>query len=50
VLSVTSGKGDNVVCRAGVNAVNKAGSLPMSADPDVASKLKNINLIFRPEI
>jgi len=50
VLDVSGGKGDKLVCRAAVNAVNKAGSLPMSKDPEIAAKLKNIKLIFEPEI
>lgn len=50
VLSVSSGTGDKLVCRAAVNAVNKVGSLPMSKDPEVAAQLKNIKLIFEPEI
>lgn len=50
VRSVTSGKGDRLVCAAAVNAVNKAGSFPMSKDPDVAAKLKLIKLSYEPEI
>ncbi|HSG52195.1 MAG TPA: cell envelope integrity protein TolA [Rheinheimera sp.] len=41
--------GDNVVCDAAVRAVNRAGTLPMSADPDVYNQLKDINLTVIPE-
>ncbi|MFT5879031.1 MAG: colicin import membrane protein [Moritella sp.] len=50
VRSVTSGKGDRLVCAAAINAVNKAGSFPMSKDPDVAAQLKLIKLSYEPEI
>ncbi|MFC3185313.1 cell envelope integrity protein TolA [Shewanella intestini] len=42
--------GDQVVCRAAKAAINKVGKLPMSAEPDVYEKLKEINLIVSPEI
>jgi len=41
--------GDNVVCDAAVRAVNRAGTLPMSGDPDVYNQLKDINLTVIPE-
>lgn len=41
--------GDSVVCDAAVRAVNRAGTLPMSADPDVYNQLKDINLTVIPE-
>lgn len=44
VLSVKKLSGDDVVCRSVESAVLKAGTLPVSSDPAVFDKLKNINL------
>ncbi|MBZ9612718.1 cell envelope integrity protein TolA [Rheinheimera maricola] len=41
--------GDKTVCDAAVRAVNRAGTLPVSADPDVYNQLKDINLTVSPE-
>lgn len=41
--------GDAVVCRATKAAINKAGRLPVSSEPDVYNKLKEINLTVQPE-
>ncbi|MGS0696838.1 cell envelope integrity protein TolA [Shewanella sp. 0m-4] len=41
--------GDSVVCRAAKAAINKAGRLPVSNEPDVYNKLKEINLTVQPE-
>lgn len=41
--------GDSVVCRATQIAMNKAGRLPVSSEPDVYNKLKEINLTVQPE-
>jgi colicin import membrane protein len=41
--------GDSAVCDATVRAVNRAGTLPMSADPEVYNQLKDINLTVSPE-
>lgn len=41
--------GDKAVCDATVRAVNRAGTLPVSADPDVYNQLKDINLTVSPE-
>ncbi|MBW8185926.1 cell envelope integrity protein TolA [Shewanella nanhaiensis] len=41
--------GDPVVCRATKTAINKAGRLPVSNEPDVYNKLKEINLTVQPE-
>lgn len=41
--------GDQAVCDATVRAVNRAGTLPVSADPDVYNQLKDINLTVSPE-
>lgn len=41
--------GDKTVCDAAVRAVNRAGTLPVSPDPDVYNQLKDINLTVSPE-
>ncbi|MEZ9139928.1 MULTISPECIES: cell envelope integrity protein TolA [unclassified Shewanella] len=49
---VTSSKtvsGDPVVCRAAKAAINNAGRLPVSSEPDVYEKMKEINLTVSPE-
>ncbi|MCE9785011.1 cell envelope integrity protein TolA [Shewanella algae] len=42
-------EGDPVVCRAAKAAINKAGRLPVSQEPDVYQLMKEINLQVRPE-
>ncbi|QDP02934.1 cell envelope integrity protein TolA [Thalassotalea sp. PS06] len=49
VISVTPTKGDQIVCQEAVKAVNKAGTLPVSKDPDVFEKMSLINLKYAPE-
>jgi colicin import membrane protein len=49
VTSVSVVNGDSAVCDAAVRAVNRAGTLPMSQDPDVYNQLKDINLTVAPE-
>lgn len=49
VTSVNVISGDRVVCDAAVRAVNRAGNLPMSQDPDVYNQLKDITLTVAPE-
>ncbi|QSX35160.1 cell envelope integrity protein TolA [Shewanella avicenniae] len=46
-LSILSG--DAQVCRAAQSAINKAGRLPVSPQPDVYQQMKEINLEVRPE-
>ncbi|KFZ37325.1 membrane protein TolA [Shewanella mangrovi] len=46
-LSILSG--DPQVCRAAQSAINKAGRLPVSQEPDVYQQMKEINLEVRPE-
>lgn len=41
--------GDSQVCRATRTAINKAGRLPVSPEPDVYQQMKEINLSVRPE-
>jgi len=50
VTSVGVISGDKAVCDATVRAVNRAGTLPVSADPDVYNQLKDINLTVSPEV
>lgn len=49
VISVNRVSGDPGVCKATENAVLKAGTLPVSDDPEVFAKMKDINLTFAPE-
>lgn len=49
VTSVNVISGERVVCDAAVRAVNRAGTLPMSQDPDVYNQLKDITLTVAPE-
>ncbi|GLS84365.1 cell envelope integrity protein TolA [Paraferrimonas haliotis] len=49
VTRVSVLSGDSHVCRSAEFAVNKAGRLPVSKEPDVYQKLKDINLTVRPE-
>ncbi|WP_394176709.1 cell envelope integrity protein TolA [Thalassotalea litorea] len=49
VISVTPIKGDQVVCVEAVKAVKKAGTLPVSKDPDVFKQMSEINLKYTPE-
>lgn len=50
VTSVSVINGDKAVCDATVRAVNRAGTLPVSQDPDVYNQLKDINLTVSPEL
>jgi len=50
VTNVTVGEGDRAVCESARAAVMRAGSLPMSDDPDVAEQLRNINLRVEPQL
>ncbi|WP_299005851.1 cell envelope integrity protein TolA [uncultured Shewanella sp.] len=49
VTAVKTLGGDNVVCRAAETAITKAGRLPVSAEPDVYEKLREINLTVSPD-
>ena len=49
VIKVSQGEGDRFVCRSARTAILKLQTLPVSDDPDVFAKLKNINLILKPE-
>ncbi|WNC67054.1 cell envelope integrity protein TolA [Thalassotalea nanhaiensis] len=49
VINVQSGTGDPYVCKEAVKAVNKTGTLPVSKDPEVFEKLRNISLTYNSE-
>ena len=49
VTRVVPGSGDRQVCDAAVKAVYKAGTLPVSKDPDVFKEMKNTKLTYKPE-
>lgn len=50
VMSVKVLKGDTILCRAAESAVFKAATLPVSKEPDVYQKLKDINLTVEPDL
>ncbi|MFD2167064.1 cell envelope integrity protein TolA [Thalassotalea euphylliae] len=49
VTNVQTGQGAAVVCNAAQNAVYKAGTLPVSKDPEVFKKMQKISLTVVPE-
>jgi len=49
VFSVKPISGDRFVCKSAQDAVYKANTLPVSKDPQVYAKLKEINLTVQPE-
>lgn len=49
VTNVVKGVGDRIVCDAAQKAVYKAGTLPVSKDPDVFKEMRTISLTFVPE-
>lgn len=49
VTNVVIGKGDKVVCDASKTAIYKAGTLPVSKDPEVFKEMKTISLTVVPE-
>ena len=49
VTNVVIGKGDKVVCGASKTAIYKAGTLPVSKDPEVFAKMRIISLTVVPE-
>ncbi|ACA87008.1 protein TolA [Shewanella woodyi ATCC 51908] len=42
-------EGDPVLCRATQSAIQKVQRLPVSSEPDVYDKLKELNIIYRPK-
>ncbi len=49
VISAKAGNGDPIVCREAVKAVTKAGSLPVSKDPEVFSNFKSFTINYIPK-
>jgi colicin import membrane protein len=49
VTNVVIGKGDKVVCNASKTAIYKAGTLPVSKDPEVFNEMRTISLTVVPE-
>ena len=49
VINVNVGQGDKVVCDAANIAIGKAGNLPVSKDPDVFKKMRNIAVTVIPD-
>ena len=49
VTNVVIGKGDKAVCDAAKNAVYKAGTLPVSKDPEVYREMRTISLTVAPD-
>ena len=49
VTNVISGSGDAIVCDAAKKAIYKAGTLPVSQDPDVYQEMKRISITFSPD-
>ncbi len=49
VTNVVIGKGDRVVCNASKTAIYKAGTLPVSKDPEVFKEMRTISLTVVPE-
>ncbi|TKB45794.1 cell envelope integrity protein TolA [Thalassotalea mangrovi] len=49
VISVTPITGDQIVCQEAVKAVTKAGTLPVSKDPEVFKQMSEINLKYTPQ-
>jgi colicin import membrane protein len=49
VTNVVQGKGDRIVCDAAQKAIYKAGTLPVSKDPEVFKEMRTISLTVVPE-
>ena len=49
VQFVTNGSGDRVVCDAAKQAIYKAGTLPVSKDPEVFKEMSKIDVLVVPE-
>jgi colicin import membrane protein len=49
VTNVITGQGDRTVCEAAKNAVYKAGTLPVSKDPEVFREMRTISLTVAPD-
>ena len=49
VTNVQLGQGDGIVCAASKTAIYKAGTLPVSKDPEVFKEMRTISLTVVPE-
>jgi len=49
VQFVTNGSGDRVVCDAAKQAIYKAGTLPVSKDPEVFKEMNKIDVSVEPD-
>ncbi len=49
VTNVVTGNGDRIVCEAAKTAVYKAGTLPVSKDPEVFREMRTISLTVAPD-
>ena len=49
VTNVVIGKGERILCEAAKTAIYKAGTLPVSKDPEVFKEMKTISLTVIPE-
>jgi len=49
VTNVVVGQGDRIVCQAAQKAIYKAGTLPVSKDPEVFKTMKKISVTVLPE-
>lgn len=49
VTNVVSGQGDRIVCEAAKTAVYKAGTLPVSKDPEIFQEMRTISLTVAPD-
>ena len=49
VTQVKINNGDSVVCEAAKRAIYKAGTLPVSKDPEVFKEMRNIDVTVVPE-
>ncbi len=49
VTNVVIGKGERIVCQAAQKAIYKAGTLPVSKDPEVFKEMKQISVTVSPE-
>lgn len=49
VIDVKIGQGDSVVCNAANIAIGKAGNLPVSKDPEVFKKMRELSVLVRPK-
>ena len=49
VQFVTNGTGERVVCEAAKTAIYKAGTLPVSKDPEIFKEMSRISVSVEPE-